>query len=299
MWQRDRVRGMGIVGAVLSSALLLGGCAQWVDRKAGAAVTASLRSLEQQDNREALQRLLTSPEVAASTKALSQAVLDTAWEDLSRQERRARAKELTAELVEATGPALARILDRDVLPRVREQLSASLEDAVERAFSDDNRRRVEDFASGVARQALAATQEQIARAIQTGVAGGIDTGIGRSLDGRIIPAVNRALDGGSPAFARALRSGTEGALLGAADALHGELGAVLRQDRQDFLKELQAVAAAERQAWVAQLRSEAEAAEARWRRWFWMLAVVVGIVLLAGAVFCALLLRENRRLKVA
>jgi len=299
MRQRERWRGLGKVGAVLLSALLLGGCSRWLDAKAGAAVTASLRSLERQDNREVLQKLLTSQEVEASTKALSQAVLDTAWDDLSRDERRARAKELTAELVEATGPAFARVLDRDVLPRVRAELSTSLEAAVQRAFSDENRRRAEDFASGVARKVLASTQADITRTLREGLAEGVAEGIGRSVDTRVVPAVNRALNGGAPGFARALRSGTEGALLGAADALHGELGAVLRQDRQDFLRELQGVAAAERQAWVAQLRSEAEAAERRWRRWFWMLAAIGGIALLAGAVFLSLLLRENRRLKAA
>jgi hypothetical protein len=283
----------------LGCGLLLGGCSRWLDTKSDRLLTGSLRSLERQENREALRRLLTSPEMAASTRALTQAVLDTAWDDLSREERRARARELTAELVEATGPALGRILDRDVLPRVREELAASLQSAVERAFTDENRRKAQDLASGVARAVLASTQEEISRAIQSGVSVGIDSGIERSLNGRIVPAVHQALEGGAPAFARAVRSGTESAFLGVADALHGELGVVLREDRQAFLKELQAVAATERQAWLAQLQAQAEQKERRWKNWFLILAAVAGVAMLAAGIWLSRLLKENRRLKAA
>jgi hypothetical protein len=299
MWQRARMQGWTVASAALCCGLLLGGCSQWLDRKTDRLVTASLRSVESQENRQTLQRLLTSPEVAASTRALTQQVLDTAWDDLSQEQRRARARELTAELVEATGPALGRILDRDVLPRVREELAASLQTAVERALTEENRRKVKDLAAGVARAALAATQEEISRAIQSGVAAGIDAGLARSLNDRIVPAVSRALDGSAPAFARVLRTGTESALLGAADALHGELGAVLRADRQDFLRELQAVAAAERRAWLEQLQAQAEQKEKRWQGYFLILAAVAGVALLVAGIWLTRLLKENRRLKAA
>ncbi|HEV8579038.1 MAG TPA: hypothetical protein VGX68_08125 [Thermoanaerobaculia bacterium] len=298
MRQRIRIGRIGMAGVTLGC-LLLGGCSRWLDSKSDRLLTGSLRSLERQENREALRRLLTSPEIEASTRALTQAVLDTAWDDLSREERRARARELAAELVEAAGPALGRILDRDVLPRVREELAASLQAAVERAFTDENRRKAQDFASGVARAALTAAQDEIARSIQAGVAAGIDAGFERSLNGRILPAVHRAFDGSEPAFARAVRTGTESALLGAADALHGELGAVLREDRQAFLRELQAVAATERQAWLAQLQAQVEQKERRWKNWFLILAAVAGVAMLVAGIWLSRLLKENRRLKAA
>src|SRR4030095_8957598 len=106
------------------------------------------------------------------------------------------------------------------------------------------------------------------------VAAGIDAGLARSLNGRIVPAVHQALDGSMPAFARALPPGTESAFLCAADPLHGELGAVLREDRQAFLRELHAVAAAERRAWLGQLQAQAEQKERRWKNWFLILAAV-------------------------
>jgi hypothetical protein len=299
MWQGLRIGRVRMADIALSCGLLLGGCSRWYDFKTGSVVTGSLRALEQEENRKTLEKLLTSKEVERSTQALAKSVLDAAWEDLSREERKARARELAAELVDATGPALGRVLDRDVLPRVREELAASLEKAVERVFTEENRRKTQDFASGVARAALQATQAEISRAIQAGVAAGIDSGIERSLNGRVVPAVHQALEGSAPAFARALRSGTENAFLGAADALNGELGVVLRHDRQAFLQELQAVAAAERKAWIEQLRIEGEEAERRWKNWFLILAVVAGLALLVAGVFLTRLVRENRRLKTA
>jgi microcompartment protein CcmL/EutN len=289
----------GMVGATLSCGLLLQACAGWTDHKAAAAVTGGLRALERQDNRELLQRLLTSQEVRASTEALARAALDAAWEDLSREERRAHAKELAAELIDATGPALGRVLDRDVLPRVREEVAASLESAMERAFTEKNRRKVEEFAGGVAHATLEGARDEIARAIQTGLAAGIESGVERTLNGRIGPALHQALAGSAPAFAKAMRTTSEAAFLGAADALNGELGAVMRTERQAFLRELQTVAAIERQAWIEQLTKQVESTEKRWKNWFITLAVGAGLILLAGGIWLTLLFRENRRLKAA
>ncbi len=298
MWQRVRSGSTAIVVAALACGLLVGGCSRYLDLegKAGSVLTGSLGALKKPENREALQALLTSPEIEASTKVVTKAVLDAAWEDLSRDERRARARELTAELVEAAGPALARTLERDVLPKVREELAGSVEAVFEKVLTAENRRKAEDFTTGIAQAVLRSTQEDISRAIAAGVATGIDRGVQRTVETQLGPAV-QALDGKSAVFANTLRAGTEGALLGAADALQGELGAVLRQDRQAFLQQLQAVAAAERRAWLDELEKGVKAHEARWKRWFLLLSLGVGVLVVAAGIWLTLLVRENRRLK--
>lgn len=284
---------------LLALALPLSGCAGWLEFKAGRTVTGALAAVPRPENRRNVEALLTSPEMQESARVLTRAALDGAVAELSGAERKARLHELAAAFVDGLGPALGRTLDAEVLPRVRRELVAGVQAALDQALSPDNRVRLGAVAGDLARQAMAAASPQVVRAISDGVAGGIDRSVRQVLDRDLSAAVGRAIDANTPAFARAMRAGTEGALLGAADALKGDLGQVLQEERLALVHELERVAQAERKAWIADLGREVEASRRRWVRGFVILAAASALLLAAGGFWLTRLVRENRRLQGA
>jgi hypothetical protein len=265
--------------------------------KAERALTSTLKALNQPANREQIEELLTSEQVQRSVRELTKAVVDTSLDELTAEERRARIHDLAVGLVRDLGPVFGEQLDKEVLPRVRAEVVRSVQAALDQLLAGANREKLGRLAAGVARTATDAVAPRIERAIAGGLASGISRGIEEALSRDLSPAVNKTLDGSSAALARTLRTGAEGAMLGVADALHGELGTVLAEQRKDLVRDLQTVAATERQEWIKALQQEVERNEDRWFRLFLALAVAAALVLAAFILWIRRLTAENHRLR--
>ncbi len=296
---RSRKSGAGtllLLSAAVGAAVGLAGCAGTVGPWTESAVSASLRAVNQRANEEQIETLLTSREVERSTRALTRAVVDAALADLGSEERQERSKKLAADFVHDLGPVLGSMLGADVLPRVREEIEASVRKLLDQAFSEEGRRRTAVFVSGVARQAMETVAPAVRRAIADGVSAGIDRSLRTALAGNLSPALGKALDENAPAISRAMRAGTAGALQGVTDGMNGPFGAMLRSERRAAIQEAADAAAAERKVWFDKL--DAELAESR--RWFYtlvILAAVGGVLLLGMGLLLWRLLHENRRLR--
>jgi hypothetical protein len=287
--------------ALICAAGSLAGCSRWLEYKSGRAASGILEAARAEENRRRMQAILTSEELQESTRVLTRAVLDAALADLGEEELQGRLHELAAGFADGLGPALGRTLDTEVLPRVRRELVAGVEEAVdaalERTLAPGNRERFGAVAGEVARAAMESVSPRLTRALSDGVSEGVDRSVRAALDRDVSPAVGRALDANTAALARAMRAGTEAAFLGAADALRGDLGQVIRDERMALVHELERVAEKERVAWLAGVSDEVERSRQRWVRGFVVLAAITGLAALAGGYWLVRLAKENRRLK--
>jgi hypothetical protein len=286
----------GAVVAVALAAVPLCGCAGLGPQAREAvrfAIKANLEELNREENRRQIDALLASPEMRESTRRLTQDALDAGLDDLARPERAARLHQMAAGFVRDLGPALGEVLAADVLPRVRTELVAGVQDALARVLDDESRRKLHALVADSVRTAAESAAPAVSRALADGLSQAVDRSLQHALGGAGAPALGKALDANADALARALRKGTEGALLGAADAMRGEFGAALRDERRAFLKDLQAAAAAERAAWLADLHRQTEG----WYHAFVVLALVAALLLLAAGFWLRSLHHENRRLR--
>jgi hypothetical protein len=309
-WFRALGRLAGVAGA--AGALLCAGCAT-----AGAErlVGAGSRALTDAD-RAIVEQLLASPEVQHAAQLLTRSVVDAAMQDLGAQERQAQVRQLAGGFAEGVVPVVVEALDRKVLPRVRQELIAGVRDAaaaaVQAAFAElqsaDNRGRAEALSGELAAAAARGAAPAVASAITTGVRSGITRAVAELLGGVVAPGGGGAAGGGGASaggaaavdfdrrLGKVMRAGSQGAFLGLADALHGALGAELRQQQTAFLDELHRAAAAERQAWIQEINAE----RSGWERYVVILAVAAGLLLLAlcaAVAWLSHLWRENRRLR--
>jgi uncharacterized protein (DUF697 family) len=291
--RRCRVLLMGLCAAGLP----LAGCS-WLDLKAQRTLTSTLQALNEPANRKQIEDLLRSEPVQRSVRELTRTVVDASLDELTTAERRARIHDLAAGLVRDLGPVFGEQLDKEVLPRVRAEVVKSVQAALDQVLADANRDRLGRLAADVARTATDAVAPRIERAIAASVASGISRGIQGALSRDLSPALNKTLDGSSAAIARTLRTGTEGAMLGVADALKGELGTVVKQQRKELVQDLQTVAATERQEWIKALRQEVQRNEDRWFHLFLVLAIAAALLLIAFGLWIRHLAMENRRLRV-
>ena len=279
-----------------AAGLPLAGCS-YLDLKAERTLSATLKALNEPANRQRIEDLLKSKEVQQSVHELTKTVVDTSLDELTTAERSAHLHDLAVGLVRDLGPVFGEQLDKEVLPRVRAEVVKSVQAALDQVLADANRDKLERLAADVARTATDAVAPRIERAIADGLASGISRGIQGALSRDLSPAVNKTLDGSSAAIARTLRTGTEGAMLGVADALKGELGTVLKQQRKELVQDLQSAAAAERQAWLDALQKEVKRNEERWFHLFLVLAIAATVLLIAFALWIRRLAVENRKLK--
>jgi len=293
--------GAGAATAVLLIGLCaagfpLAGCS-YLDLKAERTLTATLKALNEPANRQRIEELLKSEQVQQSVRELTKTAVDTSLDELTTEERRARIHDLALGLVRDLGPVFGEQLDKEVLPRVRAEVVKSVQAALDQILADSNRGKLDRLAADVARTATDAVAPRIERAIADGIASGIGRAIQGTLSRDLSPVLNKTLDGSSAAIARTLRAGSEGAMLGVADALKGDLGVVLKQQRKELVQDLQSVAAAERQAWIDALQKEVKRNEDRWFRLFLVLAVAATVLLIAFGLWIRRLAVENRRLK--
>jgi hypothetical protein len=258
------------------------------------AVSASLAAVNQALNQEQIEKLLTSDAVVRSTRKLTREVVSAAKDELDSAERQARAKELAADFVRDLGPILGTMLDKDILPRFLSTLTASVRKLVDYALSDEGRKRAGAFATGVAKDAMAAVGPPLQKAIASGVSAGLERSIRSVLAQDLGPALGQALDANAPAISQATRAATTGALAGVTDAMKGPFGTMLaeeiEQERQKSFAEAKRFSDAERDVWLAEIH--------HWFRAFVVIAIVAGVLFLGFGIMVYRLLLENRRLRM-
>ena len=271
----------------LACAALLAGCAGVVAPTTRTAVDASLSTLNEPQNRRAIEEILRSDEFVRATRSLTRAALD---EILSGggPESDARLTKLSNDFARDIGPALGQTLDAVVLPRVQATIAASVRASLDQTLSDQNRKRVADFA----REAVVSVGPQVEATISRGITRAVE----RILRDDLSPAVGKLLDDNTPALARATRAVTAAALAGGDDAMAGPFGDMFRKERKATIVEAQAAEAQQQRALVDEI--EKQLGESR--RWFETLVIgfaVVGLVMLGIAVLLWHLLMEQRRLR--
>ena len=268
-------------------AAMVCGCADVVAPTTRSAVDSSLSTLDEPQNRHAIEQILRSDEVARATRGLTRAALD---EILSGggPGSDARLTQLANDFARDIAPALGATLDGVVLPRVQATIAASVRASLEQTLSDQDRRRVGEFAAGVARDAVASVGPQVEATISRAVE--------RILRDDLSPAIAKALAVNTPALARATRAMTAAALDGVNDAMAGPFGEMFRKERAATIAQIQAAEAQQQRALVDQI--DRQIAESR--RWFETLVVafaVVGIAMLAIGALLWHLLTEQRRMR--
>ena len=267
------------------------GCADVVAPTARDAVDASLGTLNQPQNRRAIEQILRSDEVTHATQALTRAALD---EILSGggPGSDARLTQLANDFARDIAPALGTTLDAVVLPRVQATIAASVRASLEQALSDQNRQRVAEFAAGVAHDTVASVGPQVEATISRGITSAVE----RILRDDLSPAIAKALADNTPALARATRAMTAAALDGVNDALAGPFGEMFRKERAATIAQIQAAEAQQQRALV----DEVDKQIAESRRWFETLIVVfavVGVAMLGIGALLWHLLMEQRRMR--
>ena len=264
------------------------GCAGVVAPTTRTAVDTSLSTLAEPQNRQEIEKILRSDEVARATRGLARAVID---ETLSgggpgSDERLTQAANAFAHDI---APALGTTLDDVVLPRVQAAIAANVRASLDQFLSDDNRRRVAGFTADVAGQ----TVKRVAPTIEASITRGITSAVERILRDDLGPAIGKALDDNTPALARATRAMTAAALDGVNDAMAGPFGQMFRKERAATIAQVQAAEAQQQQRLILDI--ERQLAESK--QWLVGLLAVVGIAILAIGAVLWHLLAEHRRLR--
>lgn len=261
-------------------ALAACGCAGVVAPTTRTVVDSGLSTLDEPQNRRAIEDILRSDEFVRATRGLTRAALD---EILSGggPGADARLTRLSNDFARDIAPALGTTLDDVVLPRVQATISASVRASLDQTLGDQNRQRVGEFAAGVAHDTVVSVGPQIAATISDGITSAVERVLQRDLS----PAIGKALDDDTPALARTARAVTTAALAGVTDAMNGPFGDMFRKERQATIAEAQAAEAQQQHALIDEIKDEI----AESRRWFVALVVMFAAVGAAMAVIGALL----------
>ena len=276
--------------AAAALALAAYGCAGVVAPTTRTAVASGLSTLNEPQNRRAIQEILNSDEVLRATRGLTRAVINEALSG-GGPESDARLATLSSNFARDIGPALGRTVDDVVLPRVQGAVAGAVRTALDQTLSDENRQRIGRFAADIAHQTTASVAPQI----ESSISHGITSAVERILQHDLSPAIGRALDDNTAALARTTRAMTAAALDGVNDAMAGPFGDMFRKERQATIAQVQAAEAQQQRALVDEI--EKQVAESR--RWFEMLivlAVVVGVAALGIGALLWRLLAAHREL---
>jgi hypothetical protein len=271
-------------------AVAAAGCAGIVAPGTRTAVDASLSELNEARNRQTIEQILRSDEVARATRGLTRAVIDEILSGGPGSE--ASRTKLANDFASAIAPALGKTLDDVVLPRAQAAIAAGVKASLDQTLSDENRRRTARFAADVAHQ----TVDAVAPQVEASISHGITSAVERILRHDLSPAIGKALDDNTAALARTTRAMTAAALDGVSDAMAGPFGDMFRKERQATIAQVQAAEAQQQRALVEEI--EKQIAESR--RWFETLVigfVVVGVAMLGIGALLWHLLVEQRRLR--
>ena len=286
-------RPLGLAALPLAIAFVVAacGCADVVAPTTRTAVDSSLATLDEPQNRRLVEELLTSDEYIRATRGLTRAALDEVLSG-GGPGSDARLTKLADDFARDISPALGQTLDGVVVPRVQAAIAASVRAALDQVLSDQTRQRVGDVTASVAREVIASVGPQISAAISNGITMSIERVLQRDLG----PGVGKLLDDDTPALARATRAAAAAALQGAADAMNGPFGDMLRKERRTAIAELQAAEAQQQRALIDEL--EKQIAESR--RWLQTLLIMFAVWAVVIAGIGALLwhlLTEQRKLR--
>ena len=288
-WYTRSGRAPWMLAAVIAA--MACGCADVVAPTTRSAVDSGLGTLNQPQNRHAIEQILRSDEVARATQALTRAALDEILSGGGTGSD-ARLTQAANDFARDIAPALGTTLDGVVLPRVQATIAASVRASLEQTLSDQNRQRVGQFADGVAHDTVASVGPQVEATISRGITSAVE----RILRDDLSPAIAKALADNTSALARATRAMTTAALDGVNDAMAGPFGEMFRKERAATIAQIQAAEAQQQRALVDQV--DRQIAESR--RWFETLVItlaVVGVVLLGMAALLWHLLTEQRRMR--
>ena len=271
-------------------ALAAYGCAGVVAPTTRTAVDSGLSTLDEPQNRRAIQEILNSDEVLRATRGLTRAVIDEALSG-GGPESDARLATLSSNFARDIGPALGRTVDDVVLPRVQSAVASAVRTALDQTLSDENRQRIGKFAADIAHQATAS----VAPRIEASIAHGITSAVERILQHDLSPAIGKALDDNTAALARTTRAMTAAALDGVNDAMAGPFGDLFRKERQATIAQVQAAEARQQRALVDEIEKQV-AESRRWLEALIVLAVVVGVAALGIGALLWRLLATHREL---
>ena len=179
------------------------GCADVVAPTTRTAVDAGLGTLNEPQNRRAIEEILRSDEITRATRALTRSVLD---EILSGggPDSDARLTKLSTDFARDIAPALGQTLDDVVLPRVQAAIASGVRASLARMLSDENRKRVAAFTAGVAHDTVVSVGPQISATISSGITSAVE----RILQHDLSPAIGKVLADNTPAIAATTRAVT-------------------------------------------------------------------------------------------
>ena len=274
-----------LVTAVASG---LGGCADVVAPATRTAVDTSLGTLAEQQNRQEVEKILRSEEVARATRSLTRSVIDEALSG-GGPGSDARLTQAANDFARDISPALGKTLDDVVLPRVQAAIATNVRGSLDQLLDDGNRQRIAAFTADVAGQ----TAKRVGPTIEASITRGITNAVERILQHDLSPAVGKVLDDNTPALARTTRAITAAALDGVNDAMAGPFGEMFRKERAATIAQVQAAEAQQQQRLIADI--ERQLAESK--QWLVGLLAVVGVAILAIGAVLWHLLAEHRRLR--
>lgn len=274
------------VGAawVLAAAVAACGCAGVVAPTTRTAVDTSLGTLAEPQNRQEIEKILRSDEVARATRSLTRAVIDEALSG-GGPDSDARLTRAADAFARDVAPALGTTLDGVVLPRVQAAIATDVRASLDQFLDEKNRQRIAGFTADVAGR----TVQRVAPQIEASISHAVE----RILQHDLSPAIGKVLDDNTPALARATRAVTAAALDGVNDAMAGPFGVMFRKERAATIAQVQAAEAQQQQRLIADI--ERQLAESK--QWLVGLLAVVGIAILAIGAVLWHLLAEHRRLR--
>jgi len=264
------------------------GCAGIVAPTTRTAVDTSLGTLAEPQNRQEIEKILRSDEVARATRSLTRAVIDEALSG-GDPGSDARLTQAANDFARDIAPALGTTLDDVVLPRVQSAIAANVRASLDQLLDERNRQRIAGFTADVAGR----TVQRVAPRLEASISHGITSAVERILQHDLSPAIGKALEDNTPALARTTRAVTAAALEGVNDAMAGPFGDMFRKERAATIAQVQAAEAQQQQ----KLLGDVERQLAESRQWLVGLLAVVGVAILAIGVVLWHLLAEHRRLR--
>jgi len=264
------------------------GCAGVVAPTTRTAVDTGLGTLAEAQNRQEIEKILRSDEVARATRSLTRSVIDEALSGggPGADERLAKAAN---DFAHDIAPALGSTLDDVVLPRVQAAIAANIRASLDQLLDEKNRQRIAGFTADVAGQ----TARRVAPTIEASISRGISSAVERILQHDLSPAIGKALDDNTPALARTTRAITAAALDGVNDAMAGPFGEMFRKERAATIAQVQAAEAQQQRKLIGDIERQLEQS----RQWLVGLLAVVGVAILAIGAVLWHLLAEHRRLR--
>lgn len=264
------------------------GCAEVVAPTTRTAVDTSLATLAEPQNRQEIEKILRSDEVARATRGLARAVIDEALSG-GGPDSDARLTRAADAFARDIAPALGTTLDGVVLPRVQAAIAANVRASLDQFLDAENRQRIAAFTADVAGK----TVQRVAPQVEASISRGISSAVDRILQHDLGPAIGKVLDDDTPALARATRAVTVAALDGVSDAMAGPFGEMFRKERAATIAQVQAAEAQQQQKLIGDIERQLEQS----KQWLVGLLAVVGVAILAIAAVLWRLLAEHRRLR--